>query len=195
MDTLGQQLKTARERKKIGTSEAARKTRIKIQHIEAMERDDFSRIPAPAYAKGFIKIYAEYLGLDPEPLIAEYLERYAPRERPPLVEEEPSEEPRKSWNIPKIPWKEIVIRLREVLSAINWSAFKQWPWPRVPPRLVVMYLVIAAFFLVVLAAVTRWAGREKADAEAFPERPVPAMEEQEYPVIRDVPDPYLDEWP
>ena len=30
-----------------------------------MERDDFSRMAAPIYAKGFIRLYAEYLGLDP----------------------------------------------------------------------------------------------------------------------------------
>lgn len=72
-DSLGQVLRSTRERKRISLSYAAAQTRIKIQYLEWMERDDFSRIPAPAYAKGFIKMYAEFLGLDPQPLVQEYV--------------------------------------------------------------------------------------------------------------------------
>ena len=46
-----------------------------------MERDDFSRIAAPTYAKGFIKLYADYLGLDPGPA-AGGLYRASPGGRP-----------------------------------------------------------------------------------------------------------------
>ncbi len=88
MESIGEMLKTAREAKGVSTSEAAKGTRIKVQHIEAMERDDFDVIPAVAYAKGFIKIYAEYLGLDPQPLVRRFMEEHAPKERPPLVPEE-----------------------------------------------------------------------------------------------------------
>lgn len=75
MSSIGQQFKIARERKGVTQSEAAAGTRIKIAHIDAMERDDFSGMPAPAYAKGFIKIYADYLGLDPRPLLQEFTEK------------------------------------------------------------------------------------------------------------------------
>lgn len=76
MDTLGQTFKAARERKRISLSQAAAKTRIMIQHLEMMERDDFSKMPAPAYAKGFIRMYAEFLGLDPAPLVQEYVNEH-----------------------------------------------------------------------------------------------------------------------
>ena len=72
MATLGQILKEAREKKNVTASQAAAATRMKIQTVEALERDDFSRMAAPMYAKGFIKLYAEYLGLDAAPLIREY---------------------------------------------------------------------------------------------------------------------------
>ena len=49
---------------------------MKVQIVEALERDDFSRMAAPIYVKGFIKIYAGHLGLDPQPLIDDYLERH-----------------------------------------------------------------------------------------------------------------------
>ena len=59
--TPGAIFREAREQKGVNESQAALATRIKVQHIEAMENDDFDKIAAPAYAKGFIKLYAEYL--------------------------------------------------------------------------------------------------------------------------------------
>lgn len=85
METLGQRLKAARERKRMTLSQAALKTRVKIQHLEAMERDDFAKMPAPAYARGFIRLYCEQLGLDPAPIVAEYIELHSGGPRKPAV--------------------------------------------------------------------------------------------------------------
>jgi hypothetical protein len=92
MKTMGQQFREARERKQLSLSRAASITRVKIQHLERMEEDDFSQMPAPAYAKGFIKMYAELLDLDPGPLVEEYIEVHLEGTRriaepPPLLEE------------------------------------------------------------------------------------------------------------
>lgn len=78
MESIGQQLQDAREAQGLTISQAAAATRIKFQHIESMERDDYSSIAAAAYARGFLKIYAEYLGLAPDALIREYNLHYAP---------------------------------------------------------------------------------------------------------------------
>lgn len=77
MATLGQKLKAAREAKGVTESEAGAATKILRRIILNMERDDFSDMPAPAYAKGFIRLYAGYLGLDSEPLVEEYLQTHA----------------------------------------------------------------------------------------------------------------------
>ncbi|MBU1909567.1 MAG: helix-turn-helix domain-containing protein, partial [Verrucomicrobia bacterium] len=90
MADIGQTFREAREKKKVSCSQAAAATRMKMQHIEALERSDFSYMAAPTYAKGFIRLYADYLGLDPEPLIREYLAQHAPPERPSLLTEEKS---------------------------------------------------------------------------------------------------------
>ncbi|MFH0908386.1 MAG: helix-turn-helix domain-containing protein [bacterium] len=82
METIGQTFKAARERKRVSLSQAAARTRIKVQIIEGMERDDFSPIPAPAYAKGFIRMYAELLGLDPVPLVSAYVAEHQGKPRP-----------------------------------------------------------------------------------------------------------------
>ena len=90
MASLGQILRSARERRGATPSQAAAATRIKMQHIEAMEADQFQRIPAPTYAKGFLRMYAEYLGLDPAPLVRQYMESHMPRTRPSIT---PTDDP------------------------------------------------------------------------------------------------------
>lgn len=81
MESIGAQLQQGREAKGATLSEAASATRIKIQHLECMEHDDFSTFAAAAYARGFIKIYAEYLEIPVEPLVRAYSEQHAPSPR------------------------------------------------------------------------------------------------------------------
>jgi transcriptional regulator with XRE-family HTH domain len=69
---LGEQLRDARRKMNLTASEVASATRVKVQLIEDIENENFERIAAPIYGKGFIKLYAEYVALDPRPLIAEY---------------------------------------------------------------------------------------------------------------------------
>ncbi len=75
MQTVGQILREAREKKGLTVAQAVDGTRSKSQVIHALEQDDFSRFPAPIYTRGFIKLYAEFLGLDPAELIALYQAR------------------------------------------------------------------------------------------------------------------------
>jgi transcriptional regulator with XRE-family HTH domain len=70
--TPGQKLKAAREALGKTTSELAKITRITTQQLEGLEADDYDRIPAPMYVRGFMKLYAHELGLDPEPLLEGY---------------------------------------------------------------------------------------------------------------------------
>ncbi len=73
---LGAALKEARMRKKLTASEVAGGTRMKVQTVTAIEEEDFDKIAAPIYAKGFIKLYAEFVGLNPQELVAEYVDRF-----------------------------------------------------------------------------------------------------------------------
>jgi transcriptional regulator with XRE-family HTH domain len=70
--TPGQQLKAAREEVGKTLSELAKTTRIGMKQLQGLEADDYSRIPAPMYVRGFIKIYAHELGLRHEPLVEMY---------------------------------------------------------------------------------------------------------------------------
>jgi hypothetical protein len=68
-------------------SQVAQTTRMKVQIVEAIEREDFGKMAAPIYGKGFIKLYAELMGLDPKPLFEEYLQRLSSAKTPSLVSE------------------------------------------------------------------------------------------------------------
>ena len=77
--TIGQKLETARQAKGVSVSEAGQATKILSKFIEAMEADDFGVLSAPIYARSFIKMYANYLGLDAAPLVEEYAAQHAPK--------------------------------------------------------------------------------------------------------------------
>jgi hypothetical protein len=85
---VGAQLREARRKRKETASEVAAATRMKVQIVEAIEREDFSKIAAPIYGKGFIRLFAEHVGLDPGPLIADYTARFVEAKTPSLISEE-----------------------------------------------------------------------------------------------------------
>jgi cytoskeleton protein RodZ len=67
--TIGEQLKQARLDKKLTIKNASQATALRAQFLEALEADDFESLPSPVQARGFLRIYAEYLGLDANPLL------------------------------------------------------------------------------------------------------------------------------
>ncbi len=75
MESIGQILKAAREQQGRTIADAAQAIKAKQMIIQAMEADDFDELMAPVYARGFIKLYAEYLGLNPQPLLKIYHRR------------------------------------------------------------------------------------------------------------------------
>jgi len=73
MDSIGETLREARHNKKASLEDASRATKIKFEILEQLEADEFDRIAAPAYTKGFLKLYSEYLGLDSQSITEAYL--------------------------------------------------------------------------------------------------------------------------
>lgn len=73
MIEFGKTLREAREAKGYSVSQLAELTHLMHQIVEDLECDNFSRIAAPIYGRGFVKLYCEAVGLDPKPLVAEYM--------------------------------------------------------------------------------------------------------------------------
>ena len=76
MFEIGYSLRAARERQGIGLPEAELATKIRAKYIRALEEEDFATLPADTYARGFLRTYAEYLGLDGEIYVDEYASRF-----------------------------------------------------------------------------------------------------------------------
>ena len=70
--TIGETLRKARTERGVELSEVERATKIRAKFLEAMEEDRWGVLPAPVYARGFLDIYARYLGLDQQALLDEY---------------------------------------------------------------------------------------------------------------------------
>jgi cytoskeletal protein RodZ len=75
---LGRTLRQAREARALPLREVEWATKIKAEHLAALEEENFDRLPGAVYTRGYLRSYAQYLGLDPEPLIAEYNIAYQP---------------------------------------------------------------------------------------------------------------------
>jgi len=64
LETVGQDLRAARLRRGDDLASVSRVLKIRKDHLEALEEDRLDALPARAYAIGFVRSYADYLGLD-----------------------------------------------------------------------------------------------------------------------------------
>jgi transcriptional regulator with XRE-family HTH domain len=88
-------LRRAREARGLTLSDAAKATYIWEPYLVALEAEaPLEEYPAPAYARSFLKSYAEYLGLDPAELVREF-DRSHPVRREPMLEVLPDPRPRR----------------------------------------------------------------------------------------------------
>lgn len=71
-ESIGERLRKAREQKNLSHEYVARETNIAKRYLQALEDEDFSAFPGEPYLLGFLRNYAEYLGLKPEELVAAY---------------------------------------------------------------------------------------------------------------------------
>ncbi|MEZ4518643.1 MAG: DUF4115 domain-containing protein [Chloroflexota bacterium] len=72
MDEIGQILREARENKGLSLDEVQATIRINTRYLEALETGDYDALPTPVHVRGFLRNYARYLGLDPQPLLDRY---------------------------------------------------------------------------------------------------------------------------
>ncbi|MFQ5922299.1 MAG: helix-turn-helix domain-containing protein [Anaerolineales bacterium] len=74
MEEIARTLKEARHRLGLTLEEAERSTRIRAHYLEALEQGETQSIPSQVQARGFLKNYSEYLGLDSGPILQRYSE-------------------------------------------------------------------------------------------------------------------------
>jgi len=74
---IGSSLREARVRQGIDFPELEELTKIRPKYLRALEDEQFDILPAPTYVRGFLRSYAEALGLDGQPFVDEYNSRFA----------------------------------------------------------------------------------------------------------------------
>ena len=88
MDKIGEKLRNARELRKLTIKEISKETNISSKYLEALEAEEFDKIPGETYLLGFLRMYAESLKLDGDEIIQDYkgyLDRQIRRNIPPIV--------------------------------------------------------------------------------------------------------------
>ncbi len=72
MPAFGENLRREREMRGVSLEEISSATKISMRFLDAIEREDFSKLPGGIFSRSFIRTYAHYLGLDEEQVVNEY---------------------------------------------------------------------------------------------------------------------------
>lgn len=130
MGEIGIKLRTAREQKGISLHEVEEATKIRARYLEALEEEEFDILPGRAYALGFLRSYAAYLGLDVAELTAIFKRAYpqpdeeAPPVSLPAAPTRPVRTRRRLWVVVGI-----VILVLAGLAFLGWNSLRSGPAP------------------------------------------------------------------
>lgn len=75
-DSFGARLRQQREQRQLTLAQIAASTKINVALFRGLEKDDVSRWPSGIFRRSFIRAYAESIGLDPDSVCREFLERF-----------------------------------------------------------------------------------------------------------------------
>lgn len=85
MKTVGEVLKETREAKFYTLDEIEKATKIRKELLQALEEDDWSKLPPPTFVQGFIKNYGKFLGLEQNKLLAIFRREFSDKKNPPKI--------------------------------------------------------------------------------------------------------------
>lgn len=71
--TFGQKLRTARENQGVDLDKVASATKISRRYLQALENDEFDGLPGDVFIKGYVRAIAQCIGVDAEPLVADFV--------------------------------------------------------------------------------------------------------------------------
>src|SRR5262245_47305788 len=74
--TFGDKLRQARERRGVTLRQIADSTKLSVAVLDALERNDFSRLPGGIFSRAFVRSFAAEVGLDPEQMVRDFLAEF-----------------------------------------------------------------------------------------------------------------------
>jgi cytoskeleton protein RodZ len=90
--TIGSELRDAREQRGVSLREIAERTNIRLPVLRAIENDDFRLVPGSVIMRGFLKLYAREVGLDPDDIGRRYTEQLESSQADRPLEDHPTED-------------------------------------------------------------------------------------------------------
>lgn len=132
MSELGQWLRETRENKKLSLEQVEEATRIRCKFLQALEAGDYAALPTPVHVRGFLRNYAQYLGLDVDEVLARYEDETREEEAPP----EPGLFRPADISLSPATWLRLdrVFAILTILTVVligGWAA-RQYLWPQMP---------------------------------------------------------------
>ena len=136
--TIGEQLRLAREERGIPLREISDQTRISVHYLEAIETNDYKRLPGGIFNRSFVKAYARYVGYDEKEAVEAYTRHM--RESGDSSEEVSS-------------------------TPYHSKVYTDTPTTRSPVLTVVLTIVILAILTAVALAVLKWVQQRSAEVQ------------------------------
>jgi len=140
-ETIGEQLRIAREQRGVPLREVSDQTRISIHYLEAIETNDYKRLPGGIFNRSFVKAYARYIGYDEKKAVEGY-SRYI------------RDQGETSEDVPSTPYHSKV--------------YTDTPATRSPILTVVLAIVILAILTFGALALLKWYQRRSAELHRSP---------------------------
>jgi cytoskeletal protein RodZ len=129
---FGARLKQARQARGVSLAQIASVTKISVRSLEAVERNDFSRLPGGIFTRAFVRAYANEVGLDPEVALEQFLAQVpdevaaVPTGSPESID---GRSPHAEWQ-EKLTWRHVAVAIGTVaLAAAAWYAWSRPPRP------------------------------------------------------------------
>ncbi|HKQ60231.1 MAG TPA: DUF2914 domain-containing protein [Candidatus Polarisedimenticolaceae bacterium] len=141
---LGEQLKAERERRGVRLDQVAESTKIRKTYLEALERNDWEALPADVFTRGYLRSYAQHLGMD----VAHLLKVYARERRIADVEDPSTKEQRE---------RDEARALLERIAKSGGGSVRGTSAART--RWIVLGLAACGLAAVAAVGVLRWSGR------------------------------------
>lgn len=103
---FGERMKRAREARGISLRQIAESTKLSVSVLEALERNDVSRLPGGIFSRAFVRSYAGEIGMDPETTVRDFIAQFPHDEItqgslhvPPVFDDEVDDRRRRAWMI------------------------------------------------------------------------------------------------
>lgn len=121
MADIGDKLRSAREAKGLSIADIEKATKIQSRYLEAIEQNDFDKLPGDFYVRAFIRQYAQIVGLDGKELLSDFHQDVPESKPDEYVEnsiDNKSEEVRETTSNKKNLWKNYLPRIAVCLGVI-----------------------------------------------------------------------------